>query len=303
MVDHGTGYWHRRGTRPDHWKDRAMPSPFPGMDPYLENSSFWPDLHLALAAAISGELNHSLPRPYYAVLQVRPELGIVVDGAFRERIVRDLTVVRPSVSESKAEETTRADRQRTHISPYIEADFFVEPIRHQFIEIRDSKLAHKLITLIEILSPSNKCPGPDRESYERGQRKVLGSDASLIELDLLRSGERAIPDLSLGALLSQLEPQPHYAVILSRAWQRENGMLRYQVFPCGVREWLPCIPVPLRQGEEEVLLDLQFVFNRAYDSGPYRRAVDYSVPTSPPLSDFDTTWAQALVRDWEQAAG
>jgi hypothetical protein len=53
-----------------------MPSPFPGMDPYLEAPDIWPDFHDALAGEISSELNRTLPRPYYARLEMRPEVGI-----------------------------------------------------------------------------------------------------------------------------------------------------------------------------------------------------------------------------------
>ena len=84
-----------------------MASPFPGMDPYLEAPDIWPDLQSALAAEIRNELNQTLPAPYYARLEKRPELGII-------------------------------DEVPT------------DPIRHHFVEIRDSAQGHKLITLIEI---------------------------------------------------------------------------------------------------------------------------------------------------------
>ncbi len=71
-----------------------MPSPFPGMDPYLEAPHIWPDLHDALAAEVRGELNRTLPSPYYARLEMRPELGIVEEGHSRQRIIPDITVVR-----------------------------------------------------------------------------------------------------------------------------------------------------------------------------------------------------------------
>ncbi len=94
--------------------------------------------------------------------------------------------------------------------------------------------------------------------------------------------------------MSQLDPPPDSPVLVNRAWKRAEGRA-YQVFPAHLREWLPCIPIPLKQGEAEVALDLQFLFNRAYDSGPYRRgAIDYSQPPDPPLSGPDAEWAGAL---------
>ena len=60
---------------------------------------------------------------------------------------------------------------------------------------------------------------------------------------------------------------------------------------------MPCIPVPLRKGEEEVPLDLQYVFNRAYDAGPYRRALDYRLAPAPPLTDELIAWADLRLRE------
>ncbi len=272
-----------------------MPSPFPGMDPYLEAPHIWPDLHDALAAEIRGELNRTLPSPYYARLEMRPELGIVEEGNSRQRIIADITVVRHSRRDTAPGGVALVDRPRREISTSLELVVPGDPIRHTFVEVRDPSQSHKLITLIEILSPSNKRRGPDRQAYQAKQREVLESDAHLIELDLLRSGERILPDVNLAALVFQLDPPPDYVVLVNRAWRRAGG-LAYQIFPFGVREWLPCIPVPLKQDEPEVPLDLQFVFNRAYDYGPYLRgAVDYAKPPEPPLSGDDAGWAEALI--------
>ena len=89
-------------------------------------------------------------------------------------------------------------------------------------------------------------------------------------------------------------------MLVNRAWRRTHGLSAYQIFPVDLREWLPCIAVPLKQGEEEVLLDLQMVFNRAYDTGPYRRgAVNYTAPPpSPALGDENAVWAAERTRPW-----
>jgi hypothetical protein len=275
------------------------------MDPYLEAFDIWPDLHDALAGEIRNELNQSLPSPYYARLEMRPELGIVEDRGVRQRIVPDVVVVRPALplSEPESGGVGVLTRSRREVSKFIDFQTYSERVRHHFVEIRDSSRGHKLITLIEILSPSNKRPGPDREAYERKQSEVLQSDANLIEIDLLRGGRRVLSDLSLAGMIAGLEPAADYLVLVNRAWRRLGEGSDYQVFPVGLREWLPCIPVPLKQGEVEVLLDLQLVFNRAYDGGPYRRgAVDYAgaVP-EPALGDEDAAWAGDLTRGWLEA--
>jgi len=230
-----------------------MPSPFPGMDPYLEAPDIWPDFHEALAGEIRGVLNQTLPAPYYARLEMRPEGG--VEGP---------------------------DEQG----------------KHTFVEIRDPRRGHRLVTLLEIVSPSNKQSGVDRRAYEQKHREVYHSDASLIEVDLLRAGERLLHNLHVADAVARLEPSPDYLVLVNRAWLRAGKQVSFQLFHISLREPLPCIPVPLREGEPEILLDLQYVLNRACDSGPYRRgAVDYGQPAEPALREGDAVWAILRLRD------
>lgn len=234
-----------------------MPSPFPGMDPNLESPDVWPDSQQALAVEISRDLNRTLPRPYYARLVMRPEIGIVED----------------------------------------------EPLRHHSVEIRDGSRGHALVTLIEILSPSNKRPGPDRRSYEAKQKDVLESDTSLVEIDLLRGGERLIGGPLIVESVGRLAPQPDYVVGVSRAWER-GAELDYELFPIRLEDPLPCVPVPLREGEAEVPLDLQYAFNLVYEGGPYARgAVDYGAPPDPPLRPELAGWAADCLDRWRSGAG
>lgn len=273
-----------------------MLSPFPGMDPYLESPDIWPDFHDALASEIRTVLNHALPAPYYARLEMRPEIGIVEDEDTRRRIVPDIAVIRhPAGASRESAGTAVLDQPRVEIAQSFEVKIANEPVRHHFVEIRDPARSHKLITLIEIVGPSNKHRGADHDAYVRKQREVLDSDASLMEIDLLRAGGRLVPNVFLVAFLDKLEPPPAYVILINRAWQRE-GETAYQIFPIGMREPLPCVPVPLKQGEAEAPLDLQYVFNRAYAGGPYRRgAVNYAAPPNPPLAAADAVWAGALL--------
>ena len=103
-------------------------------------------------------------------------------------------------------------------------------------------------------------------------------------------------------MINDLPQPPAYLVLINRAWRRDPGSSAYQVFTVGLREWLPRIPVPLKEAEDEITLDLQFAFNRAYDTGPYRRgAVDYAKePPAPPLSEKDAAWAAELTRAWRE---
>jgi Protein of unknown function (DUF4058) len=244
------------------------------------------------------ELNLLLPQPYYARLEVRPEVGIVDDAGTSRRIVPDVTVIRKASDTTTAPATVTLSERRATISASVEVTIASEPLRHQVVEIRDASRGHKLITLIEIVSPSNKRAGVDRRAYLRKQREVLESDASLVEIDLLRSGEWLLPNAELEAYLLGLDPQPAYLVLVNRAWRRLGVEMAYQLFAVRVRDVLPCIAVPLREGEDEVMLDLQWIFNQAYDRGPYRRgAVDYEGDPEPPLAPDDMQWVYQRLRE------
>lgn len=278
-----------------------MPSPFPGMDPYLEASDIWPDFHDGLAGEIRRELNRRLPPPYYARLEMRPEVGIVGGAPYR-RIVPDVSVQETSrpLPTIRGGAVAVAEEARTEISKSVQIVVASESIRHHYIEVRDSRRSHKLVTLIEIVSPSNKRPGPDRDSYEAKQQEVQQSDASLIEIDLLRSGRPVVGGMFVADAFVNLDPPADYLIDVNRAWQRGTKSA-HQLFPIGIRDMLPCIPIPLGEGEDEVPLDLQYVFKHAYDAGPYSRgAVDYSQPCDPPLEVEDTTWAEQLLNELEE---
>jgi hypothetical protein len=272
------------------------------MDPCLEAPDIWPDFHNGLAAEIRAELNSSLPPPYFARLEMRPEIGIVEEGEHTRRIVPDVAVVRRPGPEPGASPVAVLSAPRTTISRSVEVTVCSEPIRHTYVEIRDSSRGHPLVTLIEIVGPSNKRRSPDRKAYLRKQGRGLRGGANLIEIDWLRTGERLLTGLELQACVASLQPPPDYLVLVNRSWQRAGGASAFQVFPILLAESLPCISVPLRQGQDELPLDLQFVFNRAYDSGPYRRgAVDYGQPPEPPLLPDQAAWAERWLREASQS--
>ena len=120
-----------------------MPSPFPGMDPYLEAPHIWPDLHDALATELRNDLNQTLPTPYYARLEMRPELGIIEERIVRQRIVPDVTVVRHPrpVLEPGTGGVAVLAQSRHEVSRFIEYEVLTEPIRHHFIRGFETRAA------------------------------------------------------------------------------------------------------------------------------------------------------------------
>lgn len=272
-----------------------MPSPFPGMDPYLEEPGLWPDFHNAMAAEIRNALNRRLPPAYYAQLELRTEMGVFADAP-RSRSVPDVSVQRGprGLPASPTGGVAVLDAPRTVVSPSLEVELVVEPIELASIAIRDQRQGRKLVTLIEIVSPSNKRPGRDCDAYTKKLLATLASDSSLIEIDLLRTRERTWSRPEFTPEGSLQLPESDYLVTVSRAWQR-GDRFRLEAFPIPVTESLPVISVPLRPAEEESPLDLQHCFRLAYDGGPYQRgAVDYGNPPEPPLRLNIQEWARTL---------
>ncbi|MBI4672921.1 MAG: DUF4058 family protein [Chloroflexi bacterium] len=271
--------------------------PFVGMDPYLEAPAIWPDFHERVSVELSGELNESLPPPYYAIVEKRTELGIIFEAGATRHIVPDTLVVRPPISPVSALEggVMVADQPRIEIAQGVQLRAQTEPFFHPFVEIRDAAHGHKLVTLIEIVSPSNKRAGPDRRAYEAKQREVLESDAHMIELDLLRAGRRLLPYPELDEAVYRFACD--YLVVLNRSNLRQDTWIDYTLYPIDVREILPVIPVPLGQGDSDVALDLQTVAQRAYRRGPYLRAIDYTQPPpEPAFSPEKVEWINARLR-------
>jgi hypothetical protein len=119
-----------------------------------------------------------------------------------------------------------------------------------------------------------------------------------VEVNLLRSGERLLPNATLAAYVANIEPPPAYLVLVNRTWRRVSVVMECQLFAARLPDVLPCIAILLRAEEAEVILDLQWVFNQAYDRGPYRRdAVDYDAAPGPPLTPDEIQWIRQRLRE------
>lgn len=276
-------------------EDTRMPSPFPGMDPWLESPYIWGDLHQAFAGAMRGYLKRALPKPFYARTDSRPEIGIVTDeDEISRHIGPDIAVARRPGRRTGIKTIPPV---RAVTADSIEIVVSNEPGKHVYVEIRDSSREHQLVTLIEIVSPSNKRKGKDRRSYLRKQREVLATKANLVEIDLLRAGKRLFASTALETMLAAVAKRVDYVVLISRGWNRDDLRSAFEVFPISIKEMLPCIPLPLTEDRPEIPVDLQRLLDEAYDSGPYTEgAVDYDDPPDPPLPPEFVRWGQECLR-------
>jgi hypothetical protein len=272
---------------------------FPGMDPYLEAPEIWPDFHDAFLSYVREALQPVLPDASFAQLRSREEVGIGGHEGQAAVVYSDVAVKdrqQPSraggASSSVALEAATVPEQL--VVPGLER------LEVNFVEIRETGAGGRLVTLIEMLSPSNKLRGPDREAFEKKLAETLASDTHWVEIALLRRGDRLGCHPRVGDFCKAKGYD--YAVVVSHASQR-RPRLRLDVYGFTVRQRLPKIKVPLREPDPPVVLDLGHVFRRAYETGPYPKVIRYSEPPRPGLDDRDAAWAQALVSDRLAAAG
>jgi len=272
-----------------------MPSPFPGMDPYLENPAWWPSVHQRLITYIGDVLSSLMPSHYVVnigerVYVLKPEQWIYPD------VVVLQTPLRPAPGEGSSGGTAVATQPVTTTALAVsDAPWHVrvgpQEVREVFIEIVPVGNESRVITAIEILSPSNKATGSEgRQLYKAKQRDVLASQSHLLEIDLLRAGEHTVaPDREYLILHGVWD----YLASLHRAGQGGD----FEVWPISLRGRLPRITVPLAEGDPDVVLDLQPLFNRCYDAGTFARRVDYRRDPRPALRPADAEWTNLLLRE------
>jgi Protein of unknown function (DUF4058) len=254
-----------------------MKSPFPGMDPYLEQH--WGDVHHNLITFAEGMLNERLPKD----LRARAQERIVVDLPSQDRVYPDIWVVE---HERLVRGGTVAAPTDVAMPEPLEVPF-LEPETQGFLEIIETRPQRRVITVLEILSPSNKYAGAGRDLYRQKQRDLMEGSVSLVEIDLLRAGPHV-----LQVPLGQYPPdyRTPYKVCVHRGWKAKA-----EIYRVPLREPLPRIRVPLRETDADVLLDLQALITQVYRNGRYDD-IDYTVPPVPPLDAADAAWADELLR-------
>jgi hypothetical protein len=260
-----------------------MRSPFPGMDPYLEQ--FWGDVHHTMINRSRAAIQKQLPGDLVARVDergfVEPSVGLP------RNIVPDVRVVERGL---RLEPVLRASNGVAVAEPllvHIEED---EPMRQGFIEIIDLKSGRRVVTVIEIINPSNKVPGPGRELYVKKQNELRQAGVSLVEIDLNRTGSRVL------SATFELIPDGHrtpYAACVRRSCKP----LIFEYYRLPLRERLPAIAIPLRQTDQDIPLDLQSVLDECCDEGRYVDDIDYHEESDPPLGREDAQWADALLRE------
>jgi hypothetical protein len=253
-----------------------MPSPFPGMNPFIENDDVWMDFHNAFILTARNALVGQAGPEYIVKVEQQVYIHEVPDEGRTLLGRSDVSVAgmrdRPRQEQSGA--ATLDAPAYAWLPPSVDFE------RQSFLEIRDRR-SRDLVTVLELLSPTNKRPGPDREQYLAKRRQFLYGNVHFVEIDLLRGG----PRLPLEEL-----PSCDYYVMVSRVSDRP----RVGLWPVMLREKLPDIPVPLLPPDPDARLDIQAIVHQVYDSAGYAHHI-YSNQPQPPLSPADAEWVQSVL--------
>jgi hypothetical protein len=249
-------------------------SPFPGMDPYLEHPSLWPDVHNRLIAAIADILVPQVAPDYYVALEQRTYLLKPDDVVL---------VGRPDVALVARERISTPLATAIAEPGVLDVDIpMADEIHETYLEIREVQ-TRQLVTILEVLSPTNKLNDEGRKQYEEKRNVIFRTRTSLVEIDLLRAGE------SMTVVGGNV--RSHYRILVSRGWERPHARL----YTFNVRQPIPGIPVPLKRGEQEPELPLNEVVHDLYTRARFDLRLDSTQPPVPPLEDETAAWAAALL--------
>jgi hypothetical protein len=267
-----------------------MGSPFPGMDPYIEISHLWEDFHNKLIGEIERALSSLVPDRYVVRTGERSYIALAVtdEEPDQRSFLPDVAVT----SSRSAAKPTRSSKGRggaavqSEPGPVSMRALVKTEYREAFVEIRQTDPEHKLVTGIEILSPSNKRPNTKGwRLYFRKRLAYLSGHANLVEIDLLRRGRRM-------PMASPWPDSPYYLLIC-----RKKQASRCSVWPATFAEPLPPIPIPLAPPDPDLSLSLQPLVEAIYARSRYERDIDYSQPLYPPLSPAPAEWLERRLRE------
>lgn len=256
-------------------------SPFPGMDPYLEDPAGWPDVHHSLLNTIREHIAAEISPHFYVRVEERVYLTDVLTDEGYEHFIPDVVV---TTGRKAPVQQLPLEAAATITAPVMIEDVIDEEIHDYYLEVRDAR-SHEVITVIELLSPANKVKGSrGYETLQEKRRLLRQGGAHWLEIDLLRAGERS----------EKIAGQSDYCVTLLR--HRKPGM---SVWFIDLRDPLPTVAVPLRPPFDDVPLNLQQVLQETYRRAYYADSIDYTRPVPlPRLKPADETWVKRILTAW-----
>ena len=270
-----------------------MPSPFPGMDPFIESRRLWEDFHPKLINEIESAAATVVPDRYLVRLNERSYIVLAssedVDPK-QHRMQADVSIVeRPDSTMSYAATTVAAkgasvatiEEEAVEMHALVEAEF-----RETFVEISQLRPERRLVTTIEVLSPSNKRRHTEGwELFNRKRQAHLEGRANLVEIDLLRRGQR----------MPMCDDWPESPYYILTCWKKTAPMCK--VWPAYVDRPLPKLRIPLSPPDDDIVLDLQPMVDAIYERSRYAVDIDYEKPCHPALDEAAVQFLKARLAE------
>ena len=259
---------------------------FPGMNPYLENPDLWSEVHHRLITAIADEITPHLSENYRVAIEKRTYRMNTEDSLLIG--IPDVAILSKQVNKQKSNLSSSQTAVMTlptetnNKSVTVEVPLPLE-IKEGYLEIREVSTG-KVITVIEILSPTNKQTKEGRKAYLKKREKLLESDTNLIEIDLIRKGDK-MPMITNIA-------DTDYRILVVRA----SRLPKAQLYAFSVRETIPNFTIPLQPEEDEIELNLQNLLVEIYEQAGFDLTLDYTQDPVPNLSLEDRKWLDDFLK-------
>lgn len=258
-----------------------MPSPFPGMDPYIESCGLWEDFHKHLIEQIAWQLAGVAPERYVVRSAERSYLVLVqTEGKASYPFLPDVSIATPRGRKKSGKKgSTAVAEPVSETKPHVLRAFIEEEHREAFVEIYETGPEMRLVTSLEVLSPSNKRQGSEGwDLYQRKRQSLLLGNVNLVEIDLLRGGQR----------MPMLDPWPNspYLLMVARA-RKPHACL---VWEGHFQHPLPAIPIPLAKPDSDLSLRLQPLLDTIYRRFRYEQSIHYAMELTPPLTSDEAVW-------------
>jgi hypothetical protein len=252
-----------------------MPSPFPGIDPFIESSGYFAEFHGSLMVEIRNELNKRLPRGYAATLDLYVWIHEPEAKSRRRRVGPDVYVREGSSAARASSSSTIAAAPMQITLPTVERR------KQKFVKIEDLE-TRRIVTVIEILSPANKDASKDRDAYLAKRNEYLGARVNLVEMDFLRRGQR----LPFGEHDPAIKD---YYVMVCKDWEHP----RADFWTFGIRDPLSDIPIPVTKELPSAPLPLARCVAAVYDDARFHEKLRYDKPLSPRPRRTDVAWVRS----------
>ncbi|MGK7878831.1 MAG: DUF4058 family protein [Crocosphaera sp.] len=260
-----------------------MPSPFPGMNPYLELPQFWSQVHNRLIVEIADAMNPKIRPKYRMELEQRVYTQNNDDDSLGLVGIPDNVFFSPSSNPSKTSSNVAIASPK--IEPLTVSITQPQTVKEWYLQVKNVE-TKEVVTVIEILSPKNKKVGEGRNKYLKKREQVLMSLSHLIEIDLLRKGE--IMPMNIDQTIKS-----DYRIIISRSDRRPQA----ELYAFNLAQEIPSIPLPLKPEDQEPLIPLQELLDSLYEKGSYDLAINYQKQTLEDLYENEQVWIKNLLQE------